>query len=459
MSITLIPITVTIRKPANQHDRLIQMSRALMKKLKIIDTQQLHLEIGKTMVSMDIQTIEISANEIILPENVVNSFRLPIQSYRFQANYYQHTHTLKLGPVIGLLTNFHFNDYEEPNFRSVHKFCEELHQVIIRNGGFFYVLSYDHFLTKGYYFHEEKWIPAELPLPDVIYNRIHSRSLEKKKPFKEFRHHLELLMIPLFNDRFLSKWEVYDQIHKEGSLQAAIPETKIFSEENLYELAQKYETLFIKPIHGSQGRNIIKLIRNENNSYSYKASFSAGHEQPAKQFSLEDIYEHLKPILQNKIYIVQQGIPFITKDFRTIDFRVLCHKKHPLEWTITSIVARIGAEQEFVSNLARGGTLLRPLEALKTCMDARQPKKLLSQIKDLALEIAATISDKTQGMFGELGIDIGVDFDGKPWLIEVNSKPSKSFEENQEKIRPSAKAIVQFCTTLVFDSITEREVG
>ncbi|MDV2887831.1 YheC/YheD family protein, partial [Alkalihalophilus pseudofirmus] len=69
---------------------------------------------------------------------------------------------------------------------------------------------------------------------------------------------MELLMIPLFNDRFLSKWEVYQQIHNEDSLQSAIPVTQIYSKEKLYELAQKYDMVFIKPIHGSQGRNIIK---------------------------------------------------------------------------------------------------------------------------------------------------------------------------------------------------------
>ncbi|WP_286231197.1 YheC/YheD family protein [Neobacillus mesonae] len=459
MSLTLIPITVTMRKTANPHDQLMQISKKLLKQLNISDSKNISIEIGKTSIIMNIQPIDIPANEIILPENVMSNFRLPVQNYRFLASFQPESQTLKLGPVVGLLTNFYLKENDEPNFRSVHKFCEELHHVISGNGGFFYVFSYENFLTKGYYFQEEKWISVEPPLPDVIYNRIHSRILEKKISFQEFRQDLELLMIPLFNDRFLSKWEVYDEIHNESPLKKAIPETKIFSMENLIELAQKYETLFIKPIHGSQGKNIIKLIRVNENRFTYRASLTGGHEQPETYYSLEDIYKHLKPILQNRIYIVQQGIPFITKDFRTMDFRVLCHKKHPLMWDITSIVARIGADQEFVSNLARGGTLIRPLDALRTCFDAKQGKKVLSEIKDLALKIAASISSQTHGMFGELGIDIGVDIDGKPWLIEVNSKPSKSFEENQEKIRPSAKAIVRFCTTLVFDLNLEGEVG
>ncbi len=451
MSTTLIPITVSTRKSANQHDRLIQISEPLLNQLNIGDKQHLYISIGKIIASVTIQSIDLAENELILPENILKCFRLPIQRYTFQANYQSNTHTLKLGPVIGLLTNFKFDEGEEPDFRSIHQFCEELHQIVTENGGFFYVFSYDNLATKGYYFHKEKWVAEELPLPDVIYNRIHSRRLEQQKPFKEFRRTLELLMIPLFNDRFLSKWEVYQQIHNEDSLQSAIPVTQIYSKEKLYELAQKYDMVFIKPIHGSQGRNIIKLSKAEANSYH--ASFTAEHEPLQEYFSLEEAYEHLRPIVQNGIYIIQQGIPFMTFDSRTMDFRVLCHKKHPAQWNITSIVARIGAKQEFVSNLARGGTVMRPLEALRTCMDPKKAHKVLAQIKELALEIAAVTSSQTKGMIGELGIDIGVDIEGKPWLIEVNSKPSKSFKLENGKIRPSAKAIAQFCTTLVFDSV------
>ncbi|MCM3567914.1 YheC/YheD family protein [Neobacillus mesonae] len=457
MPTTITPVTVSSRKPANEHDRLIQMSSALIKQLNLSERKTIYISLGKTIAILNIQAIDKSGNEIILPENVLESFRLPIQTYKFQAHYLSETNTLKLGPVIALLTNFSFKENEEPNFRSVHKFCEELDQVIKGNSGFFYVFSFDQFLAKGYYLHDEKWIPGELPIPDVIYNRIHSRKLEQTNGFIQFRKDLELFLIPLFNDRFLSKWEVYEQIHHEKSILSSIPETQIFSKENLYDLAQKYETVFIKPIHGSQGRNIIKLCREKDNRYMFQSSLQTGQELSQTEFPLEEIYEHLKPILQNRIYIVQQGISFLTKDLRPMDFRVLCHKSSPNQWGITSIVARIGAEQEFVSNLARGGTIMRPLEALSESMGIKKAKKTISKIKELALEIASSISSSTQGIIGELGIDIGVDIKGKPWLIEVNSKPSKSFEENEGKIRPSAKAIIQFCTTLVFEIASGKE--
>ena len=48
-----------------------------------------------------------------------------------------------------------------------------------------------------------------------------------------FRKKLTELTIPYFNDRFLSKWEVHERLVNENHLQPHIPETKIFSKENL----------------------------------------------------------------------------------------------------------------------------------------------------------------------------------------------------------------------------------
>jgi hypothetical protein len=75
----------------------------------------------------------------------------------------------------------------------------------------------------------------------------------------------------------------------------------------------------------------------------------------------------------------------------------------------------------------------------------------------LAIETAETICSSSAGITGELGIDIGVDPKGELWIIEVNSKPSKNFEDGGGKIRPSAKALIQFCTSLAFESTMIKE--
>jgi glutathione synthase/RimK-type ligase-like ATP-grasp enzyme len=131
-------------------------------------------------------------------------------------------------------------------------------------GGFFYVFSYKDLTAQnvsGYYFENGKWIFSKLPQPDVIYNRIHSRKIERISSFKDFRKVLEKLNIPFFNDRFLSKWEVYEKLMLKENIHPYMPETRIYTLENLKELIEKFNMVFIKPIHGSQGRDIIKLYK------------------------------------------------------------------------------------------------------------------------------------------------------------------------------------------------------
>jgi glutathione synthase/RimK-type ligase-like ATP-grasp enzyme len=457
MSPFLTTVLLVPRKSKNDKDCVIHMSSQLFKHFQLKEEQPLTVLFGKKLRKLDVQIGDIATNEIVFPENIFNELYLPIQTYRFQANYEPDIRTLQLGPIIGLLTDFYKSEEAEPHFRSVHMFCEELHHGIKESGGFFYVFAYNEFPNKGFYFENGNWVPSELPLPDVIYNRIHSRRLEQTNSFKEFRTKLEQLNIPIFNDRFLSKWEVHEKIFQEKQLHSFIPETRIFSKDSLIEFTQKFETVFVKPIHGSQGRDIFKIDKEDDHHYSYQSSSLSKSDNNDKKYSLDEIYQQIKPLVNKRIYIIQQGIPLVTNNGSVIDFRVLCHKSLNNRWEVTSIVARISAEHEFVSNIARGGSIMKPLHVLAVCMSKANALEVLGRMKELSIETASIISEISAGITGELGIDIGMDLNEKLWLIEVNSKPSKSFEDGQVKIRPSAKAIIKYCTMLAFDAAIKKE--
>ncbi|MEH7180792.1 YheC/YheD family endospore coat-associated protein [Neobacillus vireti] len=443
--ITIVPI-----RASNPTELFVHISSHLINQWQL-ETRDIRISIGKKMVSVKIQPVEMPANMIYFPEFLFQHFSLPIQHYKFHAIYNKEFHYLFFGPVIGLVTDFKNEGTEEPHFRSIHSFCEELHHGIADNGGFLYVFSYPDFSVQGFYFKDGHWKSAELPFPDVIYNRIHSRRTEYGKEYQQFRQSLADLRIPIFNDRFLSKWEVHEHLIHENHLHSYIPETNIYTKDHLAAFVQKYETVFIKPVHGSQGRNIYKLAKDGNNTL-LQSSVTTISGSKEIVLPIDKLYQHLKPLLNNRIYIIQQGIPLLTYQSRGMDYRVLCHKNYQNSWNVTSVVARISAEEEFVSNIARGGEVMTPIHALKEIMDISEAKQLISKIKELAIETALIIDRKSPGITGELGIDIGIDMCHKPWLIEVNSKPSKNFEDGQMKLRPSAKAIIQFCTKLALDS-------
>lgn len=190
--ITMVPI-----KTANITDIFVQMSRQTFKLLQL-EARDINIYIGKKMMKVTVQTVEMNSNQVHFPEFLFHYFSLPIQLYKFHAHYQKDVHTLFLGPVIGLVTDLKITGTEEPHFRSIHSFCEELHQGVTENGGFFYIFSYLEFSVRGYYFDGEKWNSGPLPLPDVIYNRIHSRTVEFGKKYHLFRQKLAELNIPIF---------------------------------------------------------------------------------------------------------------------------------------------------------------------------------------------------------------------------------------------------------------------
>lgn len=453
MSKFLTPIFINPMKVETKNTMKVQISSYLSDRLNINNGNDLKMWIGKRFLPIKIHISDIAKNEIRLPEYIFNYFALPIQPYKFQASFTSTNHSLHLGPVVGLLTDFNI-DQKAPHFRSIHTFCEELHQGLSEFGGFFYVFTYQGLSgtdVGGYHFENGKWQFSRLPQPDVIYNRIHSRKLELATCFKDFRKGLEDLNIPIFNDRFFSKWEVYEKLMPEEMIHSYIPETRIFSFENLKDLIETYGMVFIKPIHGSQGKNIIKLYK-EGGKFIFQSTQNAQSDIIEKKQSIEEMFQQIKPLLRNRIYIIQQGILLATHQSRSMDFRALCHKNQHDLWEVTSLVARISGEEQFVSNVAKGGKTTKPLHALRPLFHNKQAKEIILQIKELSIKAASVISCRTEGITGELGIDIGVDHDGRVWLIEINSKPSKNFEENNVTIRPSAKAIIKFCAKLAFDA-------
>jgi hypothetical protein len=453
--ITLVPILEN-DKPS---ECFVCVSEILIKKWKIKDNDDITISIGKQYILLKLYEKKIKDDEIQLSQSSFLQMNLPIQIYNFTSYFNETTRILYLAPLIGLLTEINDEDPSQPNFKSVHSFCEELEHVTQRLGGFFFVLPLQHFSSDyitGYFFQEDKWNKCKLPIPDVIYNRIHSRRLEASPAFQQFRKQLQVDQIPMFNNRFLSKWEVYDVLMTEAHLQPFIPISKLYSRKNLEEMVSDHAILFLKPIHGSQGRNIIRI---EQKDYFSQLDFSYFKEKQNTLIvhNIDELHETLAPYMRTSTYLIQQGIPFIHYQNRHMDFRILCHKNHQDAWIVTSVVARFSADKQFVSNIARGGETMRPLKALSLFFDSKTSKQQYLFIQELALEFASTISQNSEGLTGELGIDIGIDMNGNPWIIEANSKPSKNFEEQEIKIRPSAKAIISYCQQLAIDHCLKKE--
>jgi glutathione synthase/RimK-type ligase-like ATP-grasp enzyme len=461
MATSYLQIMVIPTERLHSKENTIHINLALASYLQVLSLSTIFLRMGTQCLKVRVQITEIPKNEIHVSPSLFSYFQIPIRSTKLLTQYNKESNTLILGPIIALMTDITESE-DEPNFQSIHTFCEELHYHTMQTGGLFYIFSSESFSTdeiSGYYY-RDGWKKHSFPPPDVVYNRIHSRKKERSETFTKIKNKMIEMNIPFFNDRFLSKWDVHEVLLKEGYLDAHLPETLLFTKENFLSLLKKHSSLFLKPINGSQGRKILHLYK-EGPSFIVKVSTGMQSDNFMSFTHVDQFFSWFSRFRRKQTYIIQQGIPFLLFKNRHIDFRVLCHKNHHNEWKVTSVVARISGEKQFVANIARGGETYKPLEALTELFEKDIAKQQIKRMKELAKEIAGVVSKNTEGITGELGLDIGIDQDGKLWLIEVNSKPSKTnfVEQDEIKIRPSTKAIIELCTTLAFEYKNRNEGG
>jgi glutathione synthase/RimK-type ligase-like ATP-grasp enzyme len=452
MSLSYLTITFKPGKMFQDKDS-IKVSHSLYHHWNLDAGQHLSLKIGKKECLVAVESASIPKDEIHMEAGLFSYFQLAAEELRLIARYAGRDRRLTAGPVIGLMTEINEED-EDVSFRSVHSFCGELQAGIEELGGLFYVFHIKDFREgslSAYCWRNGSWVKETVPFPTVIYNRIHSRKLESGKYFGNFKYKLQELDIPMFNDCFLSKDLVYDILAGEDHMKPYLPETRLLGARSLEDMLCQYQEVFIKPVNGSQGRNIVRLSAAESRLTASFSSAGTAHEQK----SFPDSAAFLKwfePQLRRRMYLIQEPIQLASLNGRQLDFRVLCHKGPQNSWRATSAVARVSAEQQFVSNIARGGETMKPVKALSLVADRATAVQQAALMKELAIEAAGIISNASEGLVGELGMDIGVDQQGKLWIIEANSKPSKNFEEADQRIRPSAKALIEYFIWLSFQT-------
>ncbi|MFX3624162.1 MAG: YheC/YheD family protein [Ectobacillus sp.] len=401
---------------------------------------------GLTSVHVNITSIEEKGAAIKCSPVLLSRLKLP-GDCTLRYSWLASRQELFLGPVIAVITEI--KDCNPPSFGTISEFCGELAMLCEQSGSFFYVTSLSLWTEQtiyGYFYNHGEWVKEEMPFPSVVHNRIHSRKTEQSSKFQEWLQILKNCGIPHFNDRFLNKWEVYETLQQFPYLNPYIPHTFLFTSKEVLEQAlSQYACVFLKPVYGSQGRHIFKVTKADGGFLLDYTTFQGDIHRTYS--SLDKLFATLKNHIKQRPYIIQQGLALYTYCNSPVDFRILCHKTDAATWKATSAVARVSSKNQFVSNIAMGGNLYKPEEVLLSSFEAKQVKHMKKLLAELAVETAKCISQSYDGLYGEFGMDLAFDKEGNLWLIEVNTKPSKSIQQNpaSSSIRPSVRSILQCC--------------
>lgn len=433
----------------------IVINRHLQKRLGCKNLSQLTLVCGRSIKQASLGFDPgLKKGEIVLSHEMLSELHLPKQTLALHI-FVDHNFHLTFGPVFGLLTECNPRHPENP-LGHLHAFCQEMTRYAQKQHALFYVFSLKDWRTdfvSGYFWNLHHWERRKMPHPHVIYNRIHSRKLEESRPTQRFFQYLKDQRIPFFNERFLNKWEVTRILKSHRELSPYVPEAGCFQDaDTIAKMIKKYPAVFLKPIHGSQGESIYR-VKKMDRKLLITDSDGTKNIIHAKRDSLIALTQQIES--KSKPYLIQQGLDLIQIDGRPTDFRILCGRTKAGLWRSLSSIARISHPDRFVSNIARGGKMVSMKEGLSSCFPKKMARQLEKTLRELALETVQILSAEIHGCFGELGVDLAVDHDGHPWIIEVNTKPSKQFDQKKtETIRPSAKAMIDFSFHLFFEGET-----
>lgn len=326
--------------------------------------------------------------------------------------------TNKVGPLIGILTTKEASS----NFYGNRTFFKKIQNRLRERGAISFVFTPEGIQEKkveGYLFDQGVWKKYTFPLPDIIYNRIASYHGERGKGIKLVRKIAVRNAIPLYNPHFFEKWETYCILNANQTLEKHLPETKLLSSsEQLKNLLDKAQAIFIKPVLSNRGDGIFVLSK-ENNVYIIQSN----HWKKEYLFfdnAWNDLQIHVKErkmIIQQKISLKKyQGCPY--------DLRILVQRVKS-NWTVSGIGVRCARVNAITTHTTQGGRIIT-LAAISDEYNLAVIEKLAKTVS-VELEIA-------YGYLCEFSIDLGIDEENHCWILEINAKPMKFDEPHiQEK--------------------------
>ncbi|MBS4203237.1 YheC/YheD family protein [Lederbergia citrea] len=272
---------------------------------------------------------------------------------------------------------------------------------------------------------QKKWIYNSAPIPSTLYRR---NFHQNKKTIKQLR---DITENQLFNSHHFKKSDLYN-LREDLEISDHLPETHILDDmDKLIEFINLKQKVILKPVSLSRGRGIFIIEKNKEELegfilYDYRKKYRVRH-LLSDSIAFHDMLESLGIFKQN--YLFQTYIPLLNVNERPFDVRVVMQKYKKNKWVCSGIECRIAGENEDLTNIARGGKAMTLEEVIQD-----SGKNLsYSKIKNKMLLIChdfCDLMDKKEEHYAEFGLDIALDEQGYPWLLEANIFPSfKGFKD------------------------------
>ncbi|MGS2778051.1 YheC/YheD family endospore coat-associated protein [Robertmurraya sp. GLU-23] len=255
----------------------------------------------------------------------------------------------------------------------------------------------------------------QIPSPSVIYSRVLDH-------LPAYRAHIQSLTqsgMSVFNipNYDVEKYTVHKILNKDSYIRKHLPDTELFTINNLNKLAARYDQLILKKSYGEFGEGTMKLERLPD---GWVLSYKTKGDKELKKITFQ---KTLPAILQKRIhehtYLIQKLIPLATFHGRPFDMRVAVQRNLKGNFQVSGIMCKVAQDNDFLTNGAQGGTTY-PLQSIAHVTHPNIPyQTLVKTITDFSLYVANYLAQHFPHL-ADLGFDLGITRDGTPYFIECN---------------------------------------
>jgi glutathione synthase/RimK-type ligase-like ATP-grasp enzyme len=275
---------------------------------------------------------------------------------------------------------------------------------------------------RGWRYEKSRWHRRELPLPDVIINDRSSSS--NRKVWKALSRRVPFTAPPIGD-----KAEVFERMRDGGFYpDMQIPTVRLSSFDDVEDFLNLHQTVVVKPENGSQGRKVFCLgVEDKHFRVNDGSSWQRLDAHQLRAF----YHDHMTA----EKFIAQKFIDSTTKNGTPFDIRLHVRRNRVGRWSVIRLMPRIGAGRSITSNLACGGSIASLKSFLELQFGEVKARKVERELRDLAKQMP----QRFQALYRDrrldaLGIDIGLDASGKPWLFEINDFPGTSISNMEAAI-------------------------
>ncbi|MEB3102159.1 YheC/YheD family protein [Ferviditalea candida] len=225
------------------------------------------------------------------------------------------------------------------------------------------------------------------------------------------------------------KWRRIQLLKTDDALNPHIPETALFSKPQLWTMLRQFENVIVKPSNGQGGYGIVQVSKEGEIYHIHKDSYKR------KYLNRDTAYAKIRQLTRGRAYIIQQRIPLAQIAGRPFDVRVMVQRMPGQNWVVTGKLAKVAGPGFIVTNMHRSrGKILSVGTALSRSTVKHIPQKTIEAELDRISLLTAKVLGNRFPAKRVFGIDMGIDLNGKVWIIESNFAPSVSlFRHLQDK--------------------------